>query len=102
VREFADKNKIPLLGTLGGPVTMYAELLDKTHDEKSAETAALAELKPSAGPPLTSRAPDPTPHDGDIHVLPVQGNVFMLTGDGGNIAVQVGDQGPMVINSGAG
>ena len=26
----------------------------------------------------------------------------MLTGDGGNIAVQVGEQGPMVINSGAG
>jgi glyoxylase-like metal-dependent hydrolase (beta-lactamase superfamily II) len=102
VREFADKNKIPLLGTLGGAATMYAELLDKTHDEKSAETAALAELKPSAGPLLTSRAPDPTPHDGEIHVLPVQGNVFMLTGDGGNIAVQVGDQGPMVINTGAG
>ena len=46
VREFADKNKIPLLGTLGGPVTMYAELIDKTHDEKAAEAAALAELKP--------------------------------------------------------
>ena len=102
VREFADKNKIPLLGTLGGPVTMYAELFDKTHDEESAETAALAELKPSAGPAQSSRVPDPTPHDGEIHVLPVQGNVFMLAGDGGNIAVQVGEQGPMVVNSGAG
>jgi glyoxylase-like metal-dependent hydrolase (beta-lactamase superfamily II) len=102
VREFADKNKIPLLGTLGGPVTMYAELFDKTHDDKAAEAAALAELKPSAGPVQASRAPDPTPHDGEIHVLPVQGNIFMLTGDGGNIAVQVGEQGPMVVNSGAG
>ena len=38
----------------------------------------------------------------EIHVLPVQGEVSMLLGDGGNIAVQVGDEGPMVVNSGAG
>lgn len=102
VREFADKNKIRFLGALGGSVTMYAELLDKVHDEKAAEAAAVAELRPSAGPIQASRVPDPTPHDGEIHVLPVQGNVFMLTGDGGSVAVQVGDQGPTVINAGAG
>ncbi|MBZ5576205.1 MAG: hypothetical protein LAP40_06565 [Acidobacteriia bacterium] len=102
VHEFADKNKIPFLATLGGPVTMYAELFDRVNDEKAAGEAALAELKPSAGPLVASRAADPTPHDGDIHVLPVQGGVFLLTGDGGNIAVQVGDQGPIVVNAGAG
>ncbi len=101
-REFAEKNQIPFLGTLGGPVTMYEDLLDKLSDPTGAEAAATAELKPSAGPPQASRAPDPTPHDGEIHVLPVQGQVSMLLGDGGNIAVQVGDQGPMVVNSGAG
>ena len=100
-REFAEKNQIPFLGTLGGPVTMYEDLLDRLSDPKAAEAAATAELTPSAGPPQASRAPDPTPHDGEIHVLPVQGNVFMLAGDGGNIAVQVGDQGPMVVNSGS-
>lgn len=102
VREFADKNKIPFLGTLGGPITMYADLLDRVDDPKAADAAAVAELKPSAGPLQAGRAPDPTPHDGEIHVLPVQGSIFMLAGDGGNIAVQVGDQGPMVVNSGAG
>jgi glyoxylase-like metal-dependent hydrolase (beta-lactamase superfamily II) len=102
VREFADKNRIPLLGTLGGPVTMYEDLLDRLTDAKAADAGAMAELTPSAGPPRTSRAPDPTPHDGEIHVLPVQGNVFMLAGDGGNIAVQTGDQGAMVVNSGSG
>jgi cyclase len=101
-REFADKNKIPFLATLGGAVTMYEELLDRLTDAKAAETAATAELTPAAGPSRASRAPDPTPHDGEIHVLPVQGNVFMLAGDGGNIAIQVGDQGTMVVNSGAG
>ena len=102
VREFADKNRIPLLGTLGGPVTMYEDLLDRLTDPKAADAGATAELTPSAGPPRTSRASDPTPHDGEIHVLPVQGNVFMLAGDGGNIAVQAGDQGAMVVNSGSG
>ena len=102
VREFADKNRIPLLGTLGGPVTMYEDLLDRLTDPKAADAGAMAELTPSAGPPRASRAPDPTPHDGEIHVLPVQGNVFMLAGDGGNIAVQTGDQGAMVVNSGSG
>ncbi len=101
-REFAEKNQIPFLGTLGGPATMYEDLLDILSDPKAAEAAATAELKPSAGPQQASRAPDPTPHDGEIHVLPVQGAVSMLLGDGGNIAVQVGDQGPMVVNSGAG
>ena len=101
-REFAEKNRIPFLGTLGGPVTMYAELLDKLADPNGAEAAAAAELKPSAGPAQASRAPDPTPRDGEIHALPVQGEISMLLGDGGNIAVQVGDQGPMVVNSGAG
>ena len=35
-----------------------------------------------------------------IHVLPVQGNVYMLVGDGGNITVQTGADGVMVIDTG--
>jgi glyoxylase-like metal-dependent hydrolase (beta-lactamase superfamily II) len=102
VREFADKNHIPLLATLGGPETMYPELLEKLKDSAAADKAAQSELIPSAGAPHASRAGDPTPRDGDIHVLPVQGNLYMLVGDGGNIAVQTGEQGAMVVNTGAG
>ena len=40
--------------------------------------------------------------DAEIHVLPVRGNVYMLVGDGGNIAVQVGTDGALVVDSGAG
>jgi cyclase len=101
LREFADKKHIPLLATLGGPETMYPELSEKLRDSAAMEAAAKRELTPSAEP-HASRAVDPTPHDGEIHVLPVQGNVYMLVGDGGNIAVQVGEQGAMVINTGAG
>src|SRR5262249_19261800 len=37
-----------------------------------------------------------------IHAWHVQGNVYMLVGDGANIAVQVGDQGAMVVDTGTG
>jgi glyoxylase-like metal-dependent hydrolase (beta-lactamase superfamily II) len=57
---------------------------------------------PASGPPQPSRAPDADPHDAEIHVIQAQGNVYMLVGDGGNIAVQVGNEGPMVVDSGAG
>jgi glyoxylase-like metal-dependent hydrolase (beta-lactamase superfamily II) len=102
LREFADKNKIPLLATLGGPATMYPEILDKVKDAAGADAAAKAELVPASGSPRPSRSPDPSPRDGEIHVLPVQGNLYMLLGDGGNIAVQVGEQGAIVVNSGSG
>jgi cyclase len=41
-----------------------------------------------------------TPADGEIHVLPVQGHVYMLLGAGGNIAVQTGDEGVLVVDTG--
>jgi glyoxylase-like metal-dependent hydrolase (beta-lactamase superfamily II) len=102
LREFADSKHIPLIATLGGPETMYPEILAKFKDPQAMEAAVKAELTPSPAPPHARRAIDPNPHDGEIHVLPVQGNLYMLVGDGGNIAVQIGDQAPLVVNSGAG
>ncbi|HJT89878.1 MAG TPA: MBL fold metallo-hydrolase [Bryobacteraceae bacterium] len=40
--------------------------------------------------------------DGEVQVLPVQGNVYLLAGAGGNITVQVGDQGVLVVDTGSG
>ncbi len=37
---------------------------------------------------------------GELHVLPVQNNVYMLVGAGGNIAVQVGKQGVLLVDTG--
>jgi glyoxylase-like metal-dependent hydrolase (beta-lactamase superfamily II) len=102
LREFSQKSGVPLLALLGGPETMYGELLDQLKDSGAADRAAVALVAPSAGSPHSSSAADPTPNDGEIHVLPVQGNVYMLLGDGGNVAVQIGDQGAIAVNSGAG
>jgi glyoxylase-like metal-dependent hydrolase (beta-lactamase superfamily II) len=38
--------------------------------------------------------------DGEIHILPVQGNVYMLVGAGANITVQAGDDGVLLVDSG--
>jgi len=35
----------------------------------------------------------------EIHVLPVQGNVYMLVGAGGNLSVQVGREGVLIVDT---
>jgi cyclase len=41
-----------------------------------------------------------SPADGEVHVLPVQGNIYMLVADGTNITVSVGPDGVMVVDTG--
>jgi glyoxylase-like metal-dependent hydrolase (beta-lactamase superfamily II) len=36
----------------------------------------------------------------ELHLLPVQGSVYMLVGAGGNITVQIGDEGVLLVDSG--
>ena len=101
LHEYSDQHQVPLLGALGGAETMRPEFMAKLKAPTASE-AAVTSLELPSGPPHASRALDPDPHDGEVHVLPVQGSVSMLVGDGGNIAVQVGDQGPLVVDTGAG
>jgi glyoxylase-like metal-dependent hydrolase (beta-lactamase superfamily II) len=42
----------------------------------------------------------PPAADADLHTLHVQGNVYMLVGAGGNITVQVGDDGVLLVDTG--
>lgn len=102
LRDFADKNSMPLLAVLGGAETLRPEFADKLKDAKAAEAEALTKIVPMPGPQQSSRAVNPDPSDGEIHIWKVQGNVYMLVGDSGNIAVQVGDQGALLVDSGAG
>jgi cyclase len=37
---------------------------------------------------------------GEIHILPVQGNIYMLVGAGGNIAASIGEDGILLVDSG--
>ena len=91
-----------MLGTLGGVETTKPEFLARLKDP-GAEAAATALTTPGKGvAPKVNTFLDAEPNDGQIHILHVQANVYMLTGDGGNVTVQVGDQGPFVVDTGSG
>lgn len=44
-------------------------------------------------------APQQDFDDTEVYVLPVQGNVYMIVGAGGNIAMQVGDDGVLLVDT---
>ena len=100
LREINTKYKVPIVAYLGGAETMYPEFAAKLLTATEAD--ALAKTLPVAGQSLTSRAIETEPRDGEIHVLHLRNNVYLLTGDGGNIVVQTGDQGAFVVNTGTG
>jgi glyoxylase-like metal-dependent hydrolase (beta-lactamase superfamily II) len=85
--EFRDRFKLPAQAVHGGAQTMYPEY--------RASYAA-----PASDPQKPLRVLDTG--DGEIHLLPVQANVSMLVGAGGNIAAQVGKDGVVLVNSGDG
>jgi cyclase len=41
-----------------------------------------------------------TPAAAEVHLLPVQGNIYMLVGAGGNITVQIGSDGVLMVDTG--
>ena len=49
---------------------------------------------------LEKRIAAQAPRDGEVHVLPVQGNVYMLVVDGHNVAASVGQDGVLMVNTG--
>jgi glyoxylase-like metal-dependent hydrolase (beta-lactamase superfamily II) len=101
VGEFSTRYGLPLAAALLGAVTMYPELEARLTSATEADGRAL--LGPAAKrPPDTSNAADREPRDGNVHVLPVRDNVYMLVGDGANIVVQTGEQGAFVVDTGEG
>lgn len=52
--------------------------------------------------PAAPAAPNPAPNvaNVEVHVLHVQGNVYMLVGAGGNITMQVGTDGVLLVDTG--
>ena len=50
---------------------------------------------------FAQNAPTEPPPEQALEVFKVQGNVWMIAGAGGNIAVQAGEQGVVVVDTGA-
>lgn len=100
-KEYSERYKLPFVASLSGAESIYPGFAAKVKNATDAD--ALAKLQPAPNQSSeTSRALDTEPNDGGLHVLPIRENVYMLVGDGGNIVVQTGDQGPFVVDSGQG
>jgi cyclase len=103
--ESAFKYKTPLEGVRGGSETLYPEW--RASGIKLSPPAAQFPLKPvynDASTHIAERADTqpkrPTAYD-KIETLHAAGNVYMLGGAGGNIAVSVGGDGVVMVDSGA-
>jgi glyoxylase-like metal-dependent hydrolase (beta-lactamase superfamily II) len=89
---------VPPTAALGGVKTIYPEY--RTTLAAGANLASLTVPSSPSALDLGKRIAEQSPRDGEVHVLPVQGNVFMLVADGTNVAVSVGPEGVMLVNTG--
>jgi glyoxylase-like metal-dependent hydrolase (beta-lactamase superfamily II) len=94
VEDFLKSSGVPAAGARGGAETVYPEF---------AKRLQAGNIPTPAMTPRIGRVPQAVPADtGEVRVQQVQGNVYMLSGAGGNIAVQVGRQGVLLVDSGSG
>jgi glyoxylase-like metal-dependent hydrolase (beta-lactamase superfamily II) len=91
---------IPVEPTRGGVKTIYPEY----RATLNGGTIKAAELKvPSSrsANDVAKRLAESSPRDGEVHILPTQGNIFMVIADGTNLAVSIGADGIMLVDTGA-
>jgi cyclase len=100
VEEFLKKSGVPAEGARGGAATTYPEYIAKLQknelDNRVFPPIVPGKSFPRVVSPQTSEITD------GIQVLPVQGNVYMIAGAGANMAVQAGDDGVMLVDTGNG
>jgi glyoxylase-like metal-dependent hydrolase (beta-lactamase superfamily II) len=90
---------IPLEPVRGGVKTIYPEYRAVLNG--SAKTDSLTVPVSRSANDVIKRIADQSPRDGEVHVLPIQGNIYMLVADGTNITASVGRDGIAVVNSGS-
>jgi glyoxylase-like metal-dependent hydrolase (beta-lactamase superfamily II) len=88
LEEYAKKHNLPLAAVRGGAHTALPEFVAGGRGKGEGGRGA------SRAPSPESRVPSP-----DVHALHVQGNVWMLTDGSVNAAVQIGDEGVLVVDT---
>lgn len=96
LREFPAAHAVPPGPARGGVATTYPEYLVTL----AKGGGATAPPDPAGTPASPAAADPPAAAGGEVEVLPVQGNVYLVAGAGGNIAVQVGPDGVLVVDTG--
>jgi cyclase len=101
--EFAKKHHLPQAAVRGGAETALPEFMSGSGTRDSGPASrSPGSTVPRTGEARTSnpgsRIPNPVA-DNEVHSLHVQGNVWMLHGGGVNAAVQIGDEGVLVVDT---
>jgi glyoxylase-like metal-dependent hydrolase (beta-lactamase superfamily II) len=98
--EFANRFHVPFAATRGGADTMYPEYIATMKAAPAKDPAAIIAAT-DAGPATEQNAVrNNNTNDGEVHTLHVQGNIYMLSGAGGNITVQIGKDGVLLVDTG--
>jgi glyoxylase-like metal-dependent hydrolase (beta-lactamase superfamily II) len=93
------ENWIPFEAARGGVKTIYPEYRGVLAG--TTNVAALTVPLSKSANDVAKRIQEQSPRDGQVHVLPVQGNIYMLVADGVNITASIGRDGIAVVNTGS-
>jgi glyoxylase-like metal-dependent hydrolase (beta-lactamase superfamily II) len=92
LKDWSTKFGLPLEAVWGGAETTYPEYMPRL--EASNRTPLTVKRD-------TTQNQTPVPQQTDVKTFRVQGNVYMIVGAGANAAVQIGDEGVVVVDTGA-
>jgi cyclase len=96
--EYAAAHNLPAEAARGGAATTYPEYQTRLRQLRAARDSTV----PAVTAPATATAVTPTPPGTEeLRLVHVQGRVHLLTGAGANVTVQVGDEGVLVVDTGA-
>ena len=90
---------IPFEPVRGGVKTIYPEY--RAVMSKAGAVNSLTVPVSKSANDVAKRIADQSPRDGQVHVMPVQGNIYMLIADGTNITASVGRDGIAIVNTGS-
>jgi len=91
---------IPVEPTRGGVKTIYPEYR-ATLNGGAVKAAELKVPSSRSANDIAKRLAESSPRDGEVHILPTQGNIYMVIADGTNLAVSIGGDGIMLVDTGA-
>jgi glyoxylase-like metal-dependent hydrolase (beta-lactamase superfamily II) len=93
IKDFANKFGLPFEPVFAGAESTYPEYMAKIESGTFGPPARTAVDSGTRNTPAAAAS-------GDIKIFKVQGNVYMLVGAGANVAVQIGEEGVVVVDTG--
>src|SRR5262245_56660259 len=95
LKDFANKFGLPFEPVFAGADSTYPEYLPKMESGSFAGAS-----RPVSDAGSRSQSQPASTSTGEVKVFHVQGNVYMLAGAGANVAVQIVDEGLLVVDTG--